>query len=102
MGASPSEPSSGQKNVMAELQAAEAGVSTPQNDYIRQIRDSAISRVTGTGGIRMAGDRLSPLQPVTSMAEEAATMKYSPEKVSKAPGYQYLSYSSSPVRTTGV
>jgi hypothetical protein len=101
MGASPSETSNSQKTSIAELQAAEAGVSAPQNDYVRQIRDSVVSKATGTGGVRMAGDRLSLLQPITSMAEEAATMKYSPEKVSKAPGSQYLAYSSYPVRTTG-
>ena len=102
MGASPSGTSNISKGAVAEAQGAVAGVSAPQNDYVRQIRNSVISRVTGTGGVRMAGDRLSPLQPVTSMAEEAATMKYSPDKVSKAPGSQYLAYSSSPVRTTGV
>jgi hypothetical protein len=101
MGASPSRTTGTDTSTTAEVQKVEAGASAPQNDYVRQLRDSVVSQITGTGGMRMAGDRLSPLQPATSMAEEAATMKYSPEKISKAPNSQYLAYGSSPARTTG-
>lgn len=101
MGASPSGAPGAQRTTSADAQLAESGASAPQNDFVRQLRDSAVAKLTGTGGLRMAGDRLTPLQPVTSMAEESATMKYSPEKTSKAPGSQYLAYSASPTRVTG-
>jgi len=97
MGASPS----GVPTEPRAVDYASQGASAPQNDYVRQIRDTAISRITGTGGIRMAGDKLSGIQPTTSMAEESASMKYSPEKTTKAPGSQYLAYSSSPSRLAG-
>jgi len=84
-----------------EVQAIQGGSSSPENDLVRQIKDSAISRLTGFSGIRMAGDKLSPIQPMTSMAEESAAMKYSPETPTKTPSSQYLSYSSSPARRTG-
>jgi hypothetical protein len=97
MGASPS----GASTEPRAVDAASQGASAPQNDYVRQLRDTTISRLTGTGGIRMAGDKLSEIQPTTSMAEESAYMKYSPEKTTKAPGSQYLAYSSSPSRLAG-
>ena len=101
MGASPEGVSSGPRTSYSDAQAAAASASAPQNDYVRQIRDTAIAKLGSNVGLRMAGDRLSDLQPTTSMAEESASVKYSPEKTTKAPSSQYLAHSSSPARLTG-
>jgi hypothetical protein len=102
MGASPSSSSTGMMSKDATGQAVSSySVPAPENDFTRQIRDYAVSRLTGSSGLRMAGDKLTDLEPSVSMAEEAAAMKYSPEKTTKAPGSQYLAYSSSPARVTG-
>lgn len=101
MGASPEGTSTSPRTVDSMAQNAEAGATMPRNDYVRQIRDTAIAKLGSNVGLRMAGDKLSDLQPTTSMAEESAAVKYSPEKTSKAPGSQYLAYSSSPARVTG-
>lgn len=101
MGASPEGVSSGPRTSDSDAQAVAASASAPRNDYVRQIRDTAIAKLGSNVGLRMAGDRLSDLQPTTSMAEESASVKYSPEKTTKAPSSQYLAHSSSPARLTG-
>jgi len=101
MGASPDTSTAGPRTRDSDAQVAAASASAPSNDYIRQIRDSAISKITGSAGFRMAGDRLSDIQPTSSLAEESASVKYSPEKTTKAPGSQYLAQSASPARLTG-
>lgn len=101
MGASSNTSTAGQRTGDADAQAATAAAMAPGNDYVRQIRDSAISKLTGSAGFRMAGDRLTDIQPTSSLAEESASVKYSPEKTTKAPGSQYLAQSASPARLTG-
>jgi len=100
MGQSRSKPTGAQPS-SDEVQTIQEGASSPQNDLVRQIKNSAMSRLTGLSGMRMAGEKLSPIQPMTSMAEESAAMKYSPETPTKTPSSQYLSYSSSPERRKG-
>lgn len=101
MGASPEGASTGPRTSNTDAQAAAATASAPSNDYVRQIRDTAIAKLGSNIGLRMAGDRLSDLQPTTSMAEESASVKYSPERTTKAPSSQYLAHSSAPARLTG-
>lgn len=101
MGASPEGLSTSPSSGDSAAQTAAVGASSPTNDFVRQIRNSAVAKLGANAGLRMAGDKLSDLQPTTSMAEESVTMKYSPEKTTKAPGSQYLAYSSSPARVTG-
>lgn len=101
MGATISKPSTETPVDQTTAQTVAAGASVPQSDYIRQVRDAALTKLTGSSGLRMAGDRLSELQPTTSMAEESAKIKYSPEATSKSPSSQYLSYSAAPSRLTG-
>jgi len=100
MGQSRSRPTGAQPS-SDEVQTIQEGASSPQNDLVRQIKNSALSRLTGLSGMRMAGEKLSPIQPMTSMAEESTAMKYSPETPTKTPSSQYLSYSSSPERRKG-
>lgn len=100
MGASPSQ-GAGQ-SVSSEDRTAANTATQPASDLGRQARDFAVTKLLGnTTGLRLAGDRLSELQPTTSMAEEAAAIKYSPEKVTKSPSSQYLAYGASPTRQTG-
>jgi len=101
MGASSNTSISGPRTSDADAQAVTAATATPTSDYVRQIRDSALSKVASSAGLRMAGDRLTDLGPTSSLAEESASVKYSPEKTTKAPGSQYLAQGASPARLTG-
>jgi hypothetical protein len=76
----------------SDISAAPISESALQNDLISGVPGSGLLKM------RLAGDKLSDIGVLNSIAEASQETKYSPENLTKAPSSQYLSYSNSSFR----
>jgi hypothetical protein len=68
-----------------------------------QLESQVIAKLPGADMLkmRMAGDKLSDIGALNSIAEASTQTKYAPDMPTKAPSSQYLSYSAAPSRLSG-
>lgn len=87
----------------AETDSVISAIAPKAPSEVSDLAQSVIQSASPTAAkrARLAGELLSAFTKQESFSDANAASKYSPEKVSKSPSSQLLSYGASPTRLSG-